>query len=478
MRIHPLKACATALFVACLLTCAAPALAYVEQSPYAADWTLDERMTDSDGTGGTRPRSEPLPYPEDQEIIDYEPMMNPATEEEMALSDLFYNGVNYIDYINTQLAKKIIEHGEVVEDPESVTDPLRLKRPFAGLPNDYPFFTAYRTREGTQLYLWLDRENPYVALEARQESECFAVPLGHDISPWGQCTLGILPGAANQPSSFVVDGGARPKVDARLREAHSKLLEAFADPSLTKVRTDFDGDRETLFAQWRHYLSMRCASATIFTGAYDDSLCAMVLAYNLIDLHTGKPVSAANWANRFLHDEDTLFLINPVAYGPENYVTYAEREAEAERGQEESFETSDEETYDDEGSSSEHPPPADWQQLRKTISREIDALRSKRTASSSGDEDWVHDAKACMRDTLDSYDEDEAPDHPRLFHEEEISIDAGADFTCYMHYLMPRGTETLGAWFDGQYMAIELKQPDGLCVRMLVPLEKFNKLLP
>ncbi|MDR0929596.1 MAG: substrate-binding domain-containing protein [Oscillospiraceae bacterium] len=125
--------------------------------------------------------------------------------KQLALSDLFYDGINYIDLINRYIAENmdealdrygfeyaitsyrfemVTEQGETVEiRGEGDLREDIAKRPFAGFPSDYPLFLV----EDGWLHLLVNRDNPYfVSTFPGYSTAYLSFPLTPDISPFGR----------------------------------------------------------------------------------------------------------------------------------------------------------------------------------------------------------------------------------------------------------------------------------------------------
>jgi hypothetical protein len=95
------------------------------------------------------------------------------------LSDVFYNGFNYIEFINTNIANKLqaldLYHTRYMN---SDTFGAVLKRSFPGIPNDYPHY-SFESGEPVLLIEFPD-DNPYFSYGMK-----FRIRLTKDISPYG-----------------------------------------------------------------------------------------------------------------------------------------------------------------------------------------------------------------------------------------------------------------------------------------------------
>ena len=102
-----------------------------------------------------------------------------VSQKRMELSDFFYDGVNYIEYINRCIG---IGHGEFSASYiyGVIEEDIRM-RPFTGIPNDYPLF-AFVCDRYPALQIQFNEDNPFYHAYAGLS---FTVPLPPDLSPWG-----------------------------------------------------------------------------------------------------------------------------------------------------------------------------------------------------------------------------------------------------------------------------------------------------
>ncbi|MCL2811820.1 MAG: hypothetical protein FWD25_08025, partial [Clostridia bacterium] len=131
----------------------------------------------------------------------------------LALSDLFFDGVNYIDYINRH----------------TVFAPNQNDS-FPGFPNDHPYFIF--TEEGDIRLFYADTI-PFWQLDwTTFWTPSAFVPLNHWISPWGRCMVDVgfqyrlLPGGLSFPvPSLRVDDGHVPQAEAKINAALADIAE-------------------------------------------------------------------------------------------------------------------------------------------------------------------------------------------------------------------------------------------------------------
>jgi len=133
-----------------------------------------ENTTKSSGTGGT----DAILF-DDLEYSEYIEM-----EGHVKLSDIFYDGVNYIDYINRELRAKLYGNDDIYD----------LKHSFTGIPNDYQQFELLQHGYvqgdliGVSLGIHFDENNPF--FQVSEYGEIFSewvvwINLPLDLSPHG-----------------------------------------------------------------------------------------------------------------------------------------------------------------------------------------------------------------------------------------------------------------------------------------------------
>ena len=254
-------------------------------------------------------------------VIDMERM------RELKLSDVFFDGFNYIDYINTHIA---LMPGDTVvyhyakEDFEPAE--YHRKVNYTGLPKDYPNFAVSLSERGSYLDIVLDSDNPYLRGVGRFPAY-IGVQLGHWVSPWGGCTVEttyqehLLPGgAAFLAPSLCID-------DGRVPEAEARINAALADAAERHMRAN---DVQAL------HKGYRVESRVTFAGHYaivsfvvktdgDPPKTAKVLSYTLADLHTGECFDVLELFDRWRSTSE-------VAYYDDYAYWVAEGEGEAIQG--------------------------------------------------------------------------------------------------------------------------------------------------
>ena len=97
------------------------------------------------------------------------------------LSDLFFNGFNYIRYINDEIMAYLNKTDN--EDFRFTWGDEYLIRPFTGIPNDYPYYDVWNTG---YLYIRFPNGNPFFKPSNYSDvSLSIYIRLTEDISPYG-----------------------------------------------------------------------------------------------------------------------------------------------------------------------------------------------------------------------------------------------------------------------------------------------------
>jgi len=95
------------------------------------------------------------------------------------LSDVFYDGFNYIRYINDEIVSQLQDDAGIWFDGSTLEERI-VVRPFTGIPNDYPHFVVYCHTDRTILYIEFLEDNPFF-----NGPMSFGIYLTTDISPYG-----------------------------------------------------------------------------------------------------------------------------------------------------------------------------------------------------------------------------------------------------------------------------------------------------
>jgi len=211
---------------------------------------------------------------------------------EMKLSDVFYDGFNYIDYINKCIA--LMPGATNVNSSEEGFPPSEgfQKAPFSGLPNDYPFFAVYpRVSDGHFLEILYDSENPFWQRSRYEWPQVF-VPLGHWISPWGGCTVEttyqkrLLPGDIPFPvPSLRIDDGREPEAEAKINAALAEIAERHMSAQAEwALDQKYWVENRVTFAGHYAVVDFDVMVHSKSTGPYAEK----TLSHTLFDLHTGQ----------------------------------------------------------------------------------------------------------------------------------------------------------------------------------------------
>ncbi len=289
------------------------------------DWYDQKKTHQSSGTGGTVPL--PLSLLEerqDQPTPSGKALLFAETGVPVRLSDLFYDGFNYIAYINNYVATNyaIAEDGlQYLEQIEgdtvySWTDhPLGwpLKRPFTGFPSDFPYFSV-RVEDGGVLLVLLVYaiKTPFFSTgDDLSGTGIIAIPLLHGDSPYGQCSAMITRYEAYTPQGgeylalmqhLTLDAGAYPKTDIAVREAVRDMI-----TSLPEDMTCNDYDPGTHHSVWRHFLFISVCSFDGLSSSWDVTGASVIPRRSAIfDIHTGQVVSTDGWMEHFAGTAGTV----------------------------------------------------------------------------------------------------------------------------------------------------------------------------
>jgi hypothetical protein len=232
----------------------------------------------------------------------------------LKLSDLFLDGVNYIDYINNHLvflpATTQLNVDDYSPAPNNPWD-------FPGLPNDYPYFTMLPIASDTMYIEFLhDRQSHYwpAIVEGYDHPATRAfVPLTHWVSPWGGCTAELfyrerlLPGGVKfAVPALRVDEGFVP-------EAEAKINAALADIAERHIR-----EQETWRLEEAHWVEPRIFRVGHYAGVefelkvygYVGEETQSVLSVNLFDLHTGEALDIAAIFERWKDAPEAVYTLS------------------------------------------------------------------------------------------------------------------------------------------------------------------------
>jgi hypothetical protein len=124
-------------------------------------------VNESSGTGGTVFKT----AEERAEMI--------GTNVRRPLSDMFFNGFNYIQHINAELIREFHAVRASMEGAATWEEEL-LIRPFTGIPNDYPHYSLRFDGQNMHLNIMFPAGNPFFGRALN-----LSVRLTDDISPYG-----------------------------------------------------------------------------------------------------------------------------------------------------------------------------------------------------------------------------------------------------------------------------------------------------
>ncbi len=238
-------------------------------------------------------------------------LMDVNTGKQLQLSDLFYDRFNYIAYINQCIAAS--NENEQVYEYSGAEPPVQrlARRPFTGIPADYPFFSLWRN----DIELYLDSDNPfwpeynrgYYPIEVH-------IPLNHHISPYGDCAVDhilyetILLKGENAmlcvPTSLRVDGGASPASEAGII---AKMPDMVAE--ILRLAGDVEYEKKALLSPdiWGSEKHVGVAFELEIGDRYAERTLEVDFFFGYFDCETG--------AHLGLQDELSHWLSHPaVAY--------------------------------------------------------------------------------------------------------------------------------------------------------------------
>ena len=223
----------------------------------------------------------------------------------LALSDLFLDGFNYIDYINNELM--IASFGGDTGWPSQFRgEEDFLRRPFSGLPAEYPYFVV----TNGMLHIAVQGDNPFFQVSQNGWSKLLleSIPLWHDISPWGGCKIDIRHTAtyADPDDDFslwmdvpilCIDRGKFKEVDSAINakvESISPDVSKFVGfPDLYAI--------VPYYARYGYYLSI---DFNFFMGG-------LSIGGMIVDLHTGEPLLTDDEAIGFIASPNARFYQKP-----------------------------------------------------------------------------------------------------------------------------------------------------------------------
>jgi hypothetical protein len=201
------------------------------------------------------------------------------TGQRVRLSDLFYDGVNYIDFINANLVNQWTNQalqGQV--DSSFYKDPdYFVTTPFTGIPSDYSSFALSLTTTGTKVTVAFPAGNPFLATISAAAPDMLPLNLPANLSPYGALWRLDQPSAPGKPMvalpSVTTDFPGPGPHDAAINSA---IEQTYAQaPGAQSTEIDLDGTRLTV-AFWDQAFATYWQPGTILT-------------MTTVDLGTGQP---------------------------------------------------------------------------------------------------------------------------------------------------------------------------------------------
>lgn len=269
---------------------------------------------------------------------------------QMQLSDVFYDGINYIDYINRYIAEHLdaaladytSEYGESVyglqlqtaKGPAETTtaddDPRKalLKRPFGGFPGDYPYFAV----QSASLVLYIRDDNPYFLHTVPGYGDAYlTIPLTPDISPFGgrhitfTYTKEPLGAFATSLPTIHITGDEKGEAVAARINAH--IADAFADilRQSEAILAVYEREGRQAYPHLNTLLMPECrvigdiagiyfTNDHQFDGGYQPYMEAYVGHGTLYSLKTGAPLDLAPIVDAYRTHPNTLYAYENDVY--------------------------------------------------------------------------------------------------------------------------------------------------------------------
>lgn len=261
-------------------------------------------------------------------------------QKRLFLSDFFYDGVNYIDFINLQLLRVRTEdqpdwdywgidrtyyydndddegwdspRNKMLQSASTNVEELVMRRPFSGFPRDYPFFYI----RDDKLLFSIDEANPFFSRENGLDWIELSVPLPHWLSPYGSCTMALdyekmtAPDLETNDIPLVrLDEGRYPQAEAKINdEIRGQFLKAATAYAQWKDRLPQSRGFPLSPAYYaaQGYVSVSFVatppySLTMETGAY-----AWNCSSGVYNIHTGEPLPLADILARWPESGDATF---------------------------------------------------------------------------------------------------------------------------------------------------------------------------
>ena len=159
----------------------------------------------------------------------------------LRLSDLFYDGVNYIEYINANMiTRSVYSYADHTDFNEYF-----LKRPFTGVPDDYAEFTIANNSNGSVLQIYIENDNPFFDYPYAS-AMLFGLRLPLDLSPYGLVyDIGYdredISGSIEMLIPRIQTGAAPSQVDGIINGKIRALAETAAENVYIGDVSDIDG---------------------------------------------------------------------------------------------------------------------------------------------------------------------------------------------------------------------------------------------
>lgn len=210
------------------------------------------------------------------------------SREKINLSDLFYDDVNYIRYINEQamlaLQKdvwKITEYIPVVEEMQ--------RRPFSGFPRDYPYFHIVEGELGGRvLELLVPYENPLFTTGLTSQYTAIQIPLPDTISPYGAPWANVTIDTSDSQlhiASISLPEGKDPLIAEKINDGLLKIAQQALEHPMIQAGVEYFAPLMPHVSLREKYLSVRYFGSE----SYRERDQAMIAAATF-DIETGDAI--------------------------------------------------------------------------------------------------------------------------------------------------------------------------------------------
>jgi phosphate transport system substrate-binding protein len=278
----------------------------------------------SSGTGGTAPK----PADAIDEFI--------SGGVKMPLSDLFYDGFNYIRYINDEIISHINSPKSGDWNEMGSGAPPRLenaKRPFTGVPNDYPHYEIMEYGDGSHgIYIVLPEGNPFFTY-----ASYIRVRLTPDISPYGTPPRDDAFSVIYHYDRLLtpdiklytmeIEMPRSPELAARINEqlrqwtdgfpgdgAEARLLESFVGWCKRQGVFEAEYPLQPIYGQWGNYLSVFYPLQT-YDGPWNEPAIYTIS----FDMRTGETVNLAERLPRELPYSTSMIVDSITSFDVEGF---------------------------------------------------------------------------------------------------------------------------------------------------------------